>query len=95
MQTIRTLVPQFEFGWNLAPVVIRKLKSGEYRIYSRNKDSRTGKRHRTSKTAAGRLVPARQFIVDGARRGSTRANGVSNGSEAAGEKSKEPGRYAK
>ncbi|MBZ5550504.1 MAG: hypothetical protein LAO22_21530 [Acidobacteriia bacterium] len=50
---------------------------------------------RTSKTAAGKLVPARQFIVDGGHRGSTRANGVSNGSEAAGEKSNEPGRDAK
>ena len=53
---------------------------------------------RTSKTAAGKLVPARQFIefiVDGARRGATRPNGVSNGLETAREKSKEPGRDAK
>ncbi len=32
-------------GWGAHPVgMIRKLKSGEYRLYSRKKDARTGRR---------------------------------------------------
>jgi hypothetical protein len=47
-------------------VVIRKLKSGEYRLYSRKADSKTGRRRNLgtfrSRTAAERHERAVQFF---------------------------------
>jgi len=46
--------------------LIRKLKSGEYRLYSRKKDPRTGKRRNlgtfSSRTAAEKHERAVQFF---------------------------------
>ena len=49
--------------------MIRRLKSGEYRIYSRSKDPRTGKRRNlgtfASRTAAEKHERAIQFFKRG------------------------------
>jgi hypothetical protein len=48
------------------PAMIRKLKSGEYRLYSRKKDARTGRRKNLgtfrSRAAAQRHERAVQFF---------------------------------
>jgi hypothetical protein len=45
MRTIRTLSLNSSPDGGLQIIMIRKLKSGQYRIYSRTRDPRTGKRH--------------------------------------------------
>jgi hypothetical protein len=67
---IRQGSPQEQEGASLTePVMIRKLKSGEYRLYSRKIDPKTGRRRNlgtfTTRAAAEKHERAVQFFKRG------------------------------
>jgi hypothetical protein len=52
-----------KFGTSAEDAVIRKLKSGEYRLYSRKKDPRTGKRRNLGTFGTRKAAEAHERAV--------------------------------
>jgi hypothetical protein len=50
-------------NWSETPSMIRKLKSGEYRLYSRKRNAKTGKRRNLGTFASRKAAEAHERAV--------------------------------